>query len=90
MEVKEFNNDYLKHLMVKLAKENKNIYLIGNYNIDLMKTEEDTNISNFLDTLTSNLFVPHIISPTRFTSNTSTLIDNISGNLTISISDFNS
>ena len=62
MEVKEFNNDYLEHLMVKLAKEKKNIYLIGDYNIDLMITEEDTNIFNFLDTLTSNLFVPHNLS----------------------------
>ena len=54
--------------------------------------------SYFFDTLTSNLFVPHIIYPTRITSSTKTLIGNIfsnstnyllgvSGNLTISISD---
>ena len=72
MDVKKFNKDYLEHLMGKLAKENKNIYLIGDFNIDLMKTEEVTSISNFLDIITSNLFVPHIISPTRVTSTTST------------------
>ena len=48
--------------------------------------------------MTSNLFVPHIIHPTRITSTTKTLIDNIfsnasnfsdaqSGNITISLSD---
>ena len=50
-----------------------------------------------MDTVTSNLFVPHIIHPTRITPHSKTLIDNIfsnsqnfsqgkSGNLTISIS----
>ena len=98
MDIKEFNEDYLDHLMEKLAKEKKDIYLTGDFNIDLMKTEEVSSISDFLDTLTSNMFVPHIISPTRITSTSSTLIDNIfsnslnfmdgiSGNLTISISD---
>ena len=98
MDIKEFNEDYLTPLMGKLAKENKHIYLTGDFNIDLMKTEDNTSTSNYLDTLTSNFFVPHIILPTRVTSKTSTLIDNIfsnslnfmegiSGNLTICISD---
>ena len=58
----------------------------------------DANTSTFLDLFTSNLFVPHIIDPTRFTPNSKTLIDNIfsnspifsegiSGNITLSISD---
>ena len=98
MDIKEFNEDYLDHLMEKLSKEKKDIYLTGDFNIELMKTEKVTNISNFLDTLPSNLFIPHIISPTRITPKSSTLIDNIfsnalnfkkgiSGNLTITISD---
>ena len=63
-----------------------------------MKVESDEEVSNLLDTITLNLFVPHIIYPTRITSHSYTLIDNIfsnslnfsdgiSGNLTISISD---
>ena len=66
--------------------------------IDLLKNDIDANTSTFLDLLTSNLFVPHIIHPTRITPNTKTLIDNIfsnsphfyegiSGNITLSISD---
>ena len=57
-----------------------------------------THTSTFLDTVTSNFFVPHIIHPTRITPHSKTLIDNIfsntpnfsqgkSGNLTLSISD---
>ena len=98
MDLKDFNEDYFDHLMEKLSKENKKVFLIGDYNIDLMKTEEDSNTSTFFDSLTSNLFVPHIIYPTRITTTSRTLIDNIfsnslnfsdgiSGNLTISISD---
>ena len=71
---------------------------MGDFNIDLLQTEMDDKISNFYDTLTSNLFVPHITLPTRITSKSKTLIDNIfsndpsfsdgvSGNFTFSISD---
>ena len=63
-----------------------------------MTNDIDANTSTFLDLLTSNLFDPHIIHPTRFTPNSKTLIDNIfsnspifsegiSGNITLSISD---
>ena len=53
----------------------------------------DTPITNFFDTITSNLFVPHIILPTRITTTTKTFSDNIcsnfkiSGNMTLAISD---
>ena len=63
-----------------------------------MKNDIDANTSTFLDLLTSNLFVPHIIYLTRVTPNSKTFIDNIfsnspnfseriSGNITLSISD---
>ena len=98
MDLKEFNEDYLKPFLEKIEKENKKIYLLGDFNVDLLKTDEDTNSSTFFDTLTSNLFIPHITQPTRITSTTKTLIDNIfsnstnfqdgiSGNLTMSLSD---
>ena len=45
-----------------------------------MKNDIDANTSTFLDLLTSNLFIPHIIHPTRITPNSKTLIDNIFSN----------
>ena len=97
MEVSDFNENYLIPFMDKI-EVNKNIFLLGDFNIDLMNNDVDTHIATYLDTLTSNLFVPHIIHPTRITSHSRTLIDNIfsnfsnfaqgkSGNLTLSISD---
>ena len=98
MDGQEFKIDFLDPLMEKLVSENKRVFLIGDFNYDLLKIESDINIANFFDTLTSNLFVPHIIHPTRITLNTKSLIDNIfsnspnfldgiSGNLTITLSD---
>ena len=53
--------------MAKMAGNKKNIFLLGDFNIDFMKNDIDANTSTFLDLLTSNLFVPHIIHPTRIT-----------------------
>ena len=98
MDVNKFNENFLNPLISKLSLENKKLFLIGDFNIDLMKTDIDISISNFFDTITSNLMVPHIIYPTRITPTSRTLIDNIfsnainflqgySGNLTLTISD---
>ena len=98
MDLSVFNENYLLPLLEKLSASNKNIFLLGDFNADLLKTDIDANISNFLDILTTNMFVPHIIHPTRITPKSKTLIDNIfsnstnftdgmSGNLTLSLSD---
>ena len=98
MDLGEFNEDFFNPLIDKLSSQHKSIYLMGDFNIDLMKIDNDPSSADFFDSLTSNLFVPHIIHPTRITTTTKTLIDNIfsnssnfsegiSGNLTLSISD---
>ena len=98
MELDDFNNNFLEPFLMKLSRENKTAYLLGDFNVDLLKTDTDDNINNYYNILTSNLFVPHITLPTRITSHSNTLIDNIfsndpnflegvSGNFTISISD---
>ena len=75
---KEFNNLFLKSLTNKLNKEsNKEIILLGDFNIDLIKT----NSSEFLDIIYSSYLIPHITSPTRLTSRSHTLIDNIISNV---------
>ena len=98
MEIKPFNENYFEDLIAKLADEKKICYLAGDFNIDLLQSETDSNIKDFFDILTSNLFVPHITFPSRVTNRSQTLIDNIfsnnpdfdsctSGNFTFSISD---
>ena len=61
----------------KLNKENKEIFLAGDFNFDLLKTETDTNTQNFYDLMCSYGTLPQIIQPTRVTPNTATIIDNI-------------
>ena len=98
MELNLFNNDFLSPLLKKLDNENKQLFLIGDFNINLMNVNSNPETSFFFERVCSSLLVPHIIFPTRCTSHSNTLIDNIysnctnfqegiSGNLTVAISD---
>ena len=97
MELSEFNNHYLSNLLDNLSEENKTVVLLGDFNADLLKYGKDCNVSDFLDTMHSNLLLPHIVCPTHVTVNPQTLIDNIfsnnydssftSGNLVTTLSD---
>ena len=98
MSIDEFNNDFFDVIMSKISNENKLTYLLGDFNINLLNTDVDNDVSIFYDTFTGNLFVPHITLPTRITPRSQTLIDNIfsnnpefekgiSGNFTFNISD---
>ena len=96
MSINEFNELYLTELLDKITSENKTIFLLGDFNIDLIKNESDSNVSEYFNHLSSNHLLPHISIPTRITDRSKTLIDNIfsnsiaenlSGNLTTSISD---
>ena len=72
MDPDDFNNTFFDPLMEKLKSENKEISLVGDFNIDLMKNEVNSTFT-FLDILTANLFVPQIIIPTRIASSSKTL-----------------
>ena len=97
MDLFEFIQYYLNPLLDKLEKEQKTVYLLGDLNVDLLKYEQHKATNEFLDCLSSNMFLPHIAQQTRITSHSKTLIDNIfsnyisqdivSGNLTATISD---
>jgi hypothetical protein len=51
--------------------------LVGDFNINLLKVNERDVFAEFLDSMMSNSFFPKITLPTRFTSHSCTLIDNI-------------
>ena len=60
-----------------------NLILAGDYNINMLKINEQEHCSRFFDMLTSfSLFPPQITLPTRFTTCNGTLIDNFFCNLT--------
>ena len=70
---------------------------MGDFNIDLLKYDTDNCSSDFYDLLSSYGYRPLIMQPTRVTSHSATLIDNIfvndleaqslGGNITATISD---
>ena len=61
--------------MTKLREANG--YIMGDFNIDLIKTGTHGPTSDFIEGVTSVGFYPLISLPTRLTNNTATLIDNI-------------
>ena len=77
MQQSEFIDEYLKPVSEKLISENKEVILLGDFNIDLLRCDSNKNVSDFLDIIYSTNLLPNITSPTRLTSRSQTLIDNI-------------
>ena len=97
MNINEFNDDYLNELLDKLSKESKTLFLLGDFKINLLNYDIHPPTNEFLDSLLSHYFLPHILQPSKVTTNSKTLTYNIfsnmavpniiSGNLTASILD---
>ena len=64
MDLNEFNCHYLNALLEKLAKEQKTVFLVGDFNVDSLKYEQHKATNEFFDSLCSNTFLPYIIQPT--------------------------
>jgi hypothetical protein len=75
-----FNTQFGEVLNV-LAKEKKPCYILGDYNINLLKFQTHLPIGDFINTILSNGFYQLIDKPTRITLNSATLIDNILTNV---------
>ena len=64
-------------ILEKIDRENKLCYLMGDFNIDLFKSESCDYVSQFIEQLFTSSFFPLITKATRITDHTDTLIDNI-------------
>jgi hypothetical protein len=69
--------DSMTEILQFLRQENKVLYLMGDFNINLLDIERHIQSSECLDVLYSYSLFPLITKPTRITHNTATLIDNI-------------
>ena len=65
------------NILTSIDLEKRPTYLLGDFNIDLLKHGSDSTAQLFLNNLLSNGFYPRIDKPTRLTNTTATLIDNI-------------
>ena len=89
--------DLISTQLPKISNEKKHCYLIGDFNMNLLQLESNSDIEHYFDVMTNQNFTPLITTPTRITTKTKSLIDNIffndfcsnivSGNLTVGISD---
>ena len=66
----------LSYNVSSLENSNTQLILAGDFNINLLKLNENEVYSNFFDTLVSHSLYPQITHPTRFTRTNGTLIDN--------------
>ena len=79
--VNQINNILnLNNPLKKNYQEQKTVFVIGYFDIDLMHYNEPEPANEFLDSFASNFFLPYIIQLSRYTSHSRTLIDNISSN----------
>ena len=60
MNLNDFNTKYLNNLLDKISKEQKSVFLLGNFNVNLLNYNNHNPTNEFLDSLASNSFVPYI------------------------------
>ena len=78
--------NYMDSTLKTLTDENKEIYLCGDFNIDLLKINSNINYLSFYNLLNSYAILPFIIHPTRVVEGQiPSLIENIFSN---NINDF--
>ena len=61
----------------KISNQRYTCIIVGDLNIDLLQWDTQKPIRNYLDTVTTNNFMPLLMLPTRVTSISSTLIDHV-------------
>ena len=51
MNLNEFNDNYLNILLQKMSKEKKNVFLLGDFDVDLLKYDKRVGTNEFIDSL---------------------------------------
>ena len=97
MDFTDFKSNYLSQIFEIVSKEQKQVFLLGDFNINILNYNDHQPTNDFLGSLASNSFIPYVLHPSRITSHSKTLTDNIfsnfispdiiSGNITATISD---
>ena len=79
MDLTDFSSNYLNNLLAKVSKEQKSVFLLGDFNIPLLNykfSQSDQWIIGF-----SCIKLFFALQPTRITSHSKTLIGNIFTNV---------
>ena len=73
IDIKKFNN-YIDNIMQKISKENKFLFIMGGFNLNLLNYESHNDTNDFINTMISHYLLPHILHPTRVTDHSGTVI----------------
>ena len=68
---------YLDQTLNTISRENKYCIIMGDFNLNLLNHDSHSPTDDFINTMGSHFFHPHILGPTRITEHSATLIDNI-------------
>ena len=74
-------NEHLHEVLSIPAVSNKQVFILGDFNVNLLNYNSHTETTNYVNFLFSKQFLPYIVHPSRVSENSSTLIDNIFSNL---------
>ena len=61
MDLTDFNCNYLNKLLENTSKEQKSVFLLEEFNVNLLNYNEHNQTNEFLDSLASNSFIPLIL-----------------------------
>ena len=68
-------------ILCKIIK--KEIIIAGDFNLDLLKYQQNNHINSFINLMLSYDLIPTIYKPTRITTHSATIIDNIFTNINL-------
>ena len=74
-EVEHFT-EYIQKTLSNPSVANKHVFILGDFNINLLNYDSHTATCDFVSLLLSQHFLPYIIHPTRVSDHSSTIIDN--------------
>lgn len=75
--VSSFVSDHLGPILSHPSLQSNTCYIAGDFNINLLNHSTHTPTADFIDTMFASSFLPLINRPTRISTNSSTIIDNI-------------
>ena len=72
--------EHVMNIIDYLKVENKQCYIMGDFNINLTNYGSHTETQDYIDAMFQHSFIPLINKPTRITTTTATVINNIYSN----------
>ena len=56
MNLDEFNDNYLNIILQEISKGKRNVFLLGDFNVDLIKYDKQTGTNEFIDSLSAFMY----------------------------------